>query len=259
MDKIGVETVFFDLDDTLLGNDMEQFLPRYFALLGEYARPIFADRRQLLEELVHGTQAMIGDPDPSRTNREKFWRTFTERTGLDQEEAEPFFNRFYEEEFPRLRSVTEQRPVAQELVRACFDRGLQVAIATNPLFPRRAIEHRLAWAGLPTAEFDFALVTSYENMHAAKPNKAYYREILARTGAKPETTLMVGDHWENDMAPAAAVGIRIYWVAPEEAQPPTPPAGDGLLVGAGPLEKFQRWLFGEQGTGKFDSATEGAS
>ena len=251
----GMQTVLFDLDDTLLGNDMEQFLPRYFALLGEYARPIFADRRQLLQELLHGTQAMIADPDPALTNREKFWRTFTERTGLDQAEAEPFFNRFYEEAFPRLQAVTERRPVARRLVRACFERGLQVVIATNPLFPRRAIEQRLAWAGVPVTEFDFALVTSYENVHAAKPHPAYYREILARVGAEPETALMVGDHWENDMAPAAGLGMRIFWVAPERAEPPAPPAGDGLLVGAGSLQELYRWLFGEQRA----AAPEGAA
>ena len=259
MRETGVETVFFDLDDTLLGNDMERFLPRYFSLLGEYARPIFADSRQLLQELLHGTQAMIADTDPAKTNRQKFWRTFTQRTGLDQEEAEPFFDRFYEEEFPRLKAVTERRPAAQELVRACLDRGLQVAIATNPLFPLRAIEHRLAWAGLPASEFDFALVTSYENMHAAKPHEAYYREILTRVGANPASTLMVGDDWENDMAPAAAVGLRVYWVAPEEAEPPSQLAGDGLLIGTGSLEKFHECLFGEQGDAPIDSATDGAS
>lgn len=255
----GIQAILFDLDDTLLGNNMEHFLPRYFALLGEYARPIFADRRQLLQELLHGTQAMIADLDPTRTNREKFWRTFTERTGLDQAEAEPFFNRFYEEEFPRLQAVTEQRPAARRVVRACFDRGLQVVIATNPLFPRRAIEHRLAWAGVPVTEFDFALVTSYENVHAAKPHAAYYREILARIGAEPETTLMVGDHWENDMAPAAGLGMRVFWIAPEGAEPPGTPAGDGLLVGAGSLETFSRWLFGDRGAAALDPATEGAS
>lgn len=254
-----VETVFFDLDDTLLGNDMERFLPRYFALLGEYAQPIFAEHGQLLQELLHGTQAMIADPDRSRTNREKFWQTFTERTGLEQAEAEPFFDRFYEETFTELRAVTEQRPAARELVRACFERGLQVVIATNPLFPRRAIEHRLAWAGLPATEFDFALVTSYENMHAAKPHEAYYREILTRVGAKAETTAMVGDHWENDIVPAAALGVRVYWVAPEGAEPPDPPVDDGLLVGTGPLEKFHAWLLGEQGTAAPDMATEGDS
>ncbi|MDX1687458.1 MAG: HAD family hydrolase [Candidatus Promineifilaceae bacterium] len=259
MTSKNVETVFFDLDDTLLGNNMEHFLPRYFALLGEYARPIFADRDQLLQELLHGTQAMIANPDPGRTNREKFWRTFSERTGVAREEAEPFFNRFYEEEFPKLQAVTERKPVARDLVCACFERGLQVAIATNPLFPRRAIEHRLAWAGLPPAEFDFALVTSYENMHAAKPHAAYYREILTRVGAQPETTLMVGDHWENDIAPAAALGMRTYWIAPEGAELPAPLVEEGLLIGAGSLETFHRWLFGEQGAASPNAATDGAS
>lgn len=249
-----IRTILFDLDDTLLGNDMERFLPRYFALLGEYARPIFADRRQLLQELLHGTRAMVADPDPALTNREKFWRTFTERTGLVQAEVEPFFNRFYEEAFPRLQTVTEKRPVARQLMCGCFDDGLQVAIATNPLFPRLAIEHRLTWAGLPVTEFDFALVTSYENMHAAKPHAAYYQEILARIGADPETTLMVGDDWENDMAPAADLGMKIYWIAPEGSEPPAPPAGQGLLIGAGSLEAFYRWLFGEQAVAASDSA-----
>ena len=259
MNKNSIETIFFDLDDTLLGNDMERFLPRYFALLGEYARPIFADRDQFLQELMYGTQAMIADPDPSRTNREKFWRTFTERTGLDQEEVEPFFDRFYEEEFPRLRAVAERRPAATPLVRACLDHGLQVVITTNPLFPRRAVEHRLAWAGLPVTEFEFALVTSYENMHAAKPREAYYYEVVGRVGAEPATTLMVGDNWENDIAPAAALGMHVYWIAPVGAEPPASLPEDDLLIGTGSLKRFHRWLFGEHGVSSHDSATAGAS
>ena len=35
---MNVKTLLFDLDDTLLGNDMDIFLPRY-DLLGEYGRP----------------------------------------------------------------------------------------------------------------------------------------------------------------------------------------------------------------------------
>ena len=259
MTKSSIETIFFDLDDTLLGNDMERFLPRYFALLGEYAQPIFADHAQFLQELMHGTQAMIADRDPSQTNREKFWRTFSERTGVDGEEAERFFDRFYEEEFPQLQVVAERRPAATPLMRACFDRGLRVAITTNPLFPRRAIEHRLAWAGLPVTEFDFALVTSYENMHAAKPHEAYYQEVLRRVGAEPATTLMVGDSWENDIAPAAAVGMRVYWIAPAGTEPPPSPTVNRLLVGTGSLKQFYQWLIGEHKASSDNSAMAGAS
>ena len=35
-------------------------------------------------------------------------------------------------------------------------------MATNPIFPRRAILHRLSWAGLDPQQVPFALVTDYE-------------------------------------------------------------------------------------------------
>lgn len=234
-----IKTILFDLDDTLLGNNMDTFIPRYFSLLGEYARPLFGDSRQLLKELLIGTEAMVQNTDPALTNREVFWQVFLARTGLDPEETEKFFNRFYEEHFPQLEAVTSPRPVAVKVVEVCLEQGLQVAIATNPLFPRRAIEHRLAWAGLPVSEYDFALVTSYETMHAAKPHRAYYQEILERLDAHAKSTLMVGDDWQNDIQPAAALGMTVYWIAPEEAQPPD----QELIAGHGSLEAFyRRWM-----------------
>ncbi|MDT8306308.1 MAG: HAD family hydrolase [Anaerolineae bacterium] len=239
---MNIKTLLFDLDDTLLGNNMDAFLPRYFALLGEYARPLFADSRRFLAELLAGTQAMIRNTDRSLTNREVFWRVFAERTGLDPATTEAFFDRFYEEAFPALQSVTELRPAAARVVTEALAGGYQVAVATNPLFPVRAIEHRLAWAGLPVDTHDFALVSSYENMHATKPQPDYYEEILRRLGAKPAETLMVGDDWKNDVEPAASVGIHVYWVAPDGTLPPEP----SLIAASGTLENFRRWFFDEE-------------
>lgn len=240
-----IKTILFDLDDTLLGNNMDVFLPRYFALLGEYARPLFDDSRQLLQELLVGTRAMVANTDPALTNREVFWQVFVARTGLDREETEAFFTRFYEKEFGRLESVTEPRAIASAIIDTCFGRDLPVVVATNPLFPRRAIEHRLAWAGLPASRYDFALITSYETMHAAKPHQAYYREILAQLSASASSALMVGDDWENDIEPAAALGMTTYWIAPPKAAPPDP----DLIAGHGPLEAFYDWWrgYGEPG------------
>lgn len=239
---MNVDSLLFDLDDTLLGNDMESFLPRYFALLGEYARPLFGDSRDLLRELLYGTQAMIRNEDRTLSNREVFWRVFAERTGLDPAEAESFFNRFYDEQFPSLQEITQVRPTAKRIVRRALEEGYQVAVATNPLFPLRAIEHRLEWAGLPVHDHDFALVTSYENMHATKPNLAYYEEILQRIGAAPDSTLMVGDNWNNDVVPAASLGMPVYWITAGDAEPPDP----ALIAGSGTLEAFYHWFFGEE-------------
>jgi HAD superfamily hydrolase (TIGR01549 family) len=184
---------------------------------------------------------MIRSEDRTLSNREVFWQVFTERTGLDRDEAEAFFNRFYEESFPSLRSVTQLRPCAAQIIGRALAEGYRVAVATNPLFPLRAIEQRLAWAGVPVEDYDFALVTSYENMHTTKPNPAYYEEVLEQIGAAPDSTLMVGDDWKNDVSPAAALGLRVFWINDGHSQPPEPE----LIVGSGTLEEFSRWFFAE--------------
>ncbi len=129
---------------------------------------------------------------------------------MKRQRCAPLLERFYAEEFPKLQAMTRPIPEARPLVEWAFAHDLQVAIATNSLFPRTAIEQRLAWAGVPVTEFDYALVTSYEIMHATKANPAYYCEVLERLGRQPSECLMVGDDWTLDMLPAAAVGIPIY-------------------------------------------------
>jgi len=228
-----IDTILFDLDDTLLGNDMQIFIPRYFALLGEHARDLMA-RDAFIQALLASTGAMVRNGDTAVSNRDAFWQDFNRRTGLDPQTLEPFFEQFYQTAFHRLAEVTQPRPFVPDLLRACFAQGLQVVIATNPLFPRTAIEARLIWAGVPVSDYPYALVTTYENMHAAKPHPAYYREILAKVGADPANAIMVGDDWRNDIAPAAAVGLHTYWVCSPGAAPPDP----RLATGSGALETF---------------------
>ncbi|MBP6016278.1 MAG: HAD family hydrolase [Candidatus Promineofilum sp.] len=228
-----IQSLLLDLDDTLLGNEVEAFMSQYFGLIGDYARPVF-DETTFLPLLIQATQAMIRDTNPELTNDLVFWRAFEGLTGGKRAELEPFFQRFYESEFLHLKSSTVLRPAAATLVRAALDQGLSVVVATNPLFPLIAIEHRLEWAGLPVSEFDFTLVTSYENMHAAKPQPAYYREILNVVGVEVGEALMVGDDWRNDIAPAAEAGLRTYWIAPDDAVADNP----SLISGRGSLDEL---------------------
>ncbi len=242
-----IQAILLDLDDTLLGNNTAEFMKRYFALLGEYAR-LLMDNATFLPHLIQATEATIRNTDPSMTNAEVFWDNFEALTGGRRSELEPFFSRFYESEFVRLQPSTLMRPAAAHLVRAAFERGLAVVIATNPLFPATAIEQRLVWAGVPVDAHPYALVTTYENMHAAKPQPAYYREILATIDCPPGRALMVGDDWKNDIAPAAALGLYTYWVAPTDVEPPAPKLLNGqgslddlaALVAGGWLERLSR-------------------
>lgn len=206
-----LQTILFDLDDTLLSNKMDSFLPHYFKLLGQYAAALL-EKDQFMQEMLYATRVMMSNTDPTFTNREVFWKTFQQRTALDPVRVEPFFDQFYKEHFPALQAVTEPMPGAVPLVEWALAQGLQVVIATNPMFPRRAIEERLRWANLPVTHYPFALVTTYDDMHATKPNRAYYEEILNRVACEPENALMVGDDWENDMVPALALGMATFWI-----------------------------------------------
>ena len=85
---------------------------------------------------------------------------------------------------------------------------------------------------MPITDFDYALVTTIENMHATKPNREYYEEILTVIDCAPEVALMVGDSWKNDIVPATAVGLYTYWIPPDADPAPdaSVPHGSGTLA-----------------------------
>ncbi len=236
-----LKAILFDLDGTLLGNEMDNFIPAYFKAITNYMAHLIPPDR-LIAEVMAGTQAMDANDGTGPTNQETFERFFFPRFDQDREELEPLFHQFYREHFPKLRPLTQQRPAARRLVDWAFEQGLDVVIATNPVFPRQAIEHRLAWAGAPVSEYDYALITSYENMHATKAHPAYYCEILSRLDLPPEGCVMIGDSWEMDILPAASVGIPSYWVTSADNAPPD---GDVQLIGYGDLTDLWRQVKSE--------------
>jgi FMN phosphatase YigB (HAD superfamily) len=242
-----LKAVLFDLDDTLLGNAMDTFLPAYFQALTRYLDHLIPPER-LMADLMQATKVMNGDHNRALTNAEAFASAFYPALGRDRATVESAFERFYAEEFPRLRRLTRRRPEARSLVASALEQGLQVTIATNPMFPRVAVEERLAWAGVPVEEFDYALVTTFENMHATKAHLSYYREILEKLGRRSGECLMVGDSWRMDIVPASAVGLPVYWVTEEDELPSPKPSlvGRGTLVDLWAAVQAQGWPSGQE-------------
>lgn len=232
-----LKAILFDLDDTLLGNDIDNFIAQYFKLFGRYARQIL-DEQTFIQYQLQATRAVITNTDTSLTNRQVFWDHFERLSGRPRDELEPFFGRFYEEVFPQLQPATQRRPVAVNLIQTSLERNLAVVIATNPLFPASAIEQRLSWAGVPITDFPYALVTTYENMHATKPQTAYYQEILTHLDCPPQAALMVGNDWKNDILPAAELGLFTYWVSENGTIAPDP----ALVSGWGTLDALHTLL-----------------
>jgi len=208
-----INTVLIDLDDTLLGNDMQQFIPLYINKLEEYMSDIVSSEH-FTAELLKGTQAMMTNMDPTITNERAFANHFYPALDVSEEEVKNRLDEFYSTVFPSLQTITSYRPEAELLVRHAFKTGLEVVIATSPIFPRTAIEQRLSWAGVPANRYDYALVTSYEDFHFTKPHLSYYAEILGRLGKPLHEVAMIGNDPADDLEPARTLGMAVFHASP---------------------------------------------
>ena len=212
-----MRAVLFDLDGTLLDIDIDAFIRRYFAQLGPVVARVAGDSltpEQAIDVVMRSTRAMMR-PHPGRTNQAAFDDAFVELTGADLEVAYEHFNEFYATVFPTLKDGLGPAVGGAEAIEAACELGLNVAIATNPIFPETAIRQRMEWAGI--ADLAIPLVTTFELMHACKPDPGYFLETAALLGVAPQECLMVGDDPELDM-PAANVGMSTFSVGP--ARPP---------------------------------------
>lgn len=205
-----IKSIWFDLDGTLLFNDMEIFTKEYFKLIALKIHPL-EDGVSFLMKLQKAVYQMMQNKGPE-TNEQVFWNSFLPLTNLKKEEIYDFFDKFYREDFPKLRVFTKPNPYAKEVIKLAFNLGLKVVIATNAVFPLTAIRERLSWAGID--DFPYYLITSMEIIHSCKPFLEYYKEILEIVKEEPENCLMVGNDIEEDMA-ARKLLVNTYLITQE--------------------------------------------
>lgn len=230
-------TLLLDLDDTLLFNPMGTFIPIYLqklsAHLARYAAP-----EDLVRALLAGTDQMMQNQRPDRTLKQVFDSVFYPALNLRPREMKAAIEQFYAEVFPTLQPLTQPRPEAVQLVESALERGYQLAIATNPLFPLSAIAQRLEWAGLSPQKYPFSLIPSYETFHFTKPNPTFFAELLAYLDWPEGPVVMIGDDPDRDIRPAQQAGLATYWV---QNGPPLGQLSTSAPEG-GPLEAFLTWL-----------------
>jgi FMN phosphatase YigB (HAD superfamily) len=204
------KAILFDLDATLLNIDMNDFLKHYFDKMTVMAKEFgIKNYKNLVHQVYESTAVMIRDRDPDTTNEEVFMRDFFGSGYFSEQDGiRDFFDFFYETGFPQLQKYCQPFPGIPEMVEKVI-KTHKVIIATNAVFPLKALEHRLAWAGLGHLQFD--LITSYELMHFCKPHVDYYKEIMERMGLHPEECLMVGNDMGEDLV-AGELGIKTYLV-----------------------------------------------
>lgn len=196
--------ILFDLDGTLLPLEMGDFERAYFKSLCVSFPELPPEK--LTAAVWSGTKAMIKNTGP-RTNREAFAEVFTKESGMDYYENEPRFLEYYRTGFQTCREVCQITDASRALVDLLRKKVCLIAIATNPLFPKIATHSRLRWLGLDPDSFP--LVTTFEDSHSAKPNPAYYREVLQKLSLRPEDCILIGNDVTEDGC-ARELGLEVY-------------------------------------------------
>jgi FMN phosphatase YigB (HAD superfamily) len=203
--------LLLDLDDTLLDTNLDAFLPVYIKKLASITTDKIPVER-FASAMLRSTQLMYENKRPDKTLEQVFDQHFYPAIGMEKPALAETIEKFYDEVFPTLGTLTSPRPEAISLVEWAFSKGWKVSIATDPLFPRKAILHRLRWAGLDPEKYPFTLISDFHSFHFAKKSIAYYPEFLARLGWTDEPVLMVGDSIERDIAPSRIAGVPVFWL-----------------------------------------------
>lgn len=203
------EAILFDMDGTLLPMDNEEFTRGYFGLLTKAVSCHGYTKETLIPAMWKGVEAMVRN-DGTAPNEARFWEVFSEIFGKEVYDHIPTFDNFYHTQFHAAKAFTQPTPLSRKVVELARKNAEKVVLATNPLFPRCAIDARLSWVNLNSKDFD--LVTDYENSHFCKPNPKYYVEICNKLGAEPNRCLMIGNNTVEDISAAAKAGLSTYLV-----------------------------------------------
>jgi len=216
-------TLFFDLDGTILGMDDKEFNEQYFKGLGETMAHLVEPK--LTKKAVYQSFIAMIDQINTKTNKEKFFESYYQLTGIDESTLSTLVAPYYQERYQQLRQYTWPVESVIEAVKylkqrgyqlilatnpvfpavALKQRGYQLILATNPVFPAVATHQRVQWTGLKVE--DFLTVTTYEDQYACKPNKEYFAQLTEKYDLDPKDCWMIGNDAQEDMI-ASELGFR---------------------------------------------------
>lgn len=205
--NLKVNTIIFDLDGTLLPMNIDKFMKIYFDEMSNHFKDIISPKK-LIDNIWASTRAMVINTE-DKTNEEVFMSDFSKRIDENLECYLEEFDKFYDDGFLKTKNAVEENDLVKKSINMLKDKGYNLVLATNPLFPKKAIIHRIKWANLDPN--DFTYITSYENNHYCKPQIKFYEEVLSDIGKTPNECIMVGNDVQEDLI-AGKLGIKTYLI-----------------------------------------------
>lgn len=202
-----INTILLDLDGTVLPLDMDLFMTIYFNEMAKVFNDL-PDHEMLVKNVWAATAAAVKNTEKI-TNEEVFMKAYDELIVGDLEEHKKRFEQFYDEGFLMTKNSVIENELIQKSIKILKEKGYQLVLATNPIFPMKAIHHRIRWAGFEPS--DFSYISSFEKNHYCKPQIKFYEEVLSAIGKNPDECMMVGNDVQEDMI-VSKIGIKTFLI-----------------------------------------------
>lgn len=205
-----IQAVFFDLDGTLIDVDMHRFVPMYLERLSAQL-PEFVSSQRAIRAMHRSVSAMFANKDARKTLEQVLFDVLYEELDIPPQIYLAGLDAFLREDLDDLRPLVSGHTLSRSLVNVALDRGWQVVLATNPIFPMSVIDARLSWGELRKDKFHH--ITAYENAHFCKPDPLFFTEILEVLQIDPRHCLMVGNDPLHDLS-AGQIGMQTCLLTP---------------------------------------------
>ncbi|HHW31608.1 MAG TPA: HAD family hydrolase [Clostridiaceae bacterium] len=199
--------ILFDLDGTLLPWDTDEFISKYFKDITSYFKDMI-EPEVFFKHFMHSIDIMMKNQG-NMSNEEAFMNSFIPAIGKDKEAMYGHFFKFYEKEFPKLKSIANYSSLPSRIVQNLVEKGYNIVLASNPVFPLSAMLERMSWVGVD--KFPWRFITTYENSYYCKPNINYYKDICHILNVSPNNCLMIGNDVQDDMI-ASSIGMGTFLV-----------------------------------------------
>ncbi|WP_375401343.1 HAD family hydrolase [uncultured Amnibacterium sp.] len=214
---LGIDTVFFDLDGTLLD---ESGLP---AAVRGACEVIAAGAELAVDDLLASNtrvwadlwpevyeEWMIGAVDVGALGTEA-WRQTLAGCGVRDEDAVRLAVTTHEQLERRAHRVY---PDAVAVLDALRERGVRIGLVTNGA---AAVQRAKLRAVELESYFDPLIISS--EVGVMKPQPGIFEHALVQAGTTPDRAAMVGDHLWHDVEAAQSAGLRGVWIDRRGVEP----------------------------------------
>lgn len=239
-----IKNLLVDLDGTLIGvRDLGlliRFPKQFIRILRKHDRC----RHFSWWKIFHTMQVMSREMalvSTDLTNDQRVTSVFAKELGFSNEEAAVILNETVNLVFPFLKSHFFPIESARTFINWAIEQkpAYRMVLATNPVWKEEIIRLRLRWAGIDPSVFES--ITHSERMHACKPSREYYSEILAQEGMTPSQTLLIGNDPKNDL-PATLAGISVFLIRNSKPRKPLVLKGQQAPAWNGSFDQLRKLL-----------------